>query len=756
MPPASPEPHTRMFFPTRLLLPAAILSAVSGMLWAAPAKPVPSKNTPAKAAELDLRLEVARQWEEKGEYDKAVQELRLYLSEHPENTAGIYARVGGLRLKQGNFKLAGENFKIALAKDPNLADARAGLALAYEKQGDKAKADEERKKLAAMAGPRPSPNPGPAEKAPIAAPSPGSASREPASTGQAGGPASTGPVPNGAAHDVTVDEPAQGQTGKPVAAAAAKPASPSDAGEAGFAPALDSGTSKGPEGIYADKDFLAALDLYKAGKLDAMAEPLRRCLSRHPGHPGAYYLGGVMRYDKGELAKALFNFKRAAGYPDRGFNSHFYMGRIYQRQERFPAAAAEYKEYLKTTPSAAGRKQAEGYLAQMGEGSPAAQAEAGKEHPEAAPGPAAPAAGKQSGSALKESTAKEAAHEGSRETAHATAEGKAPESETPAAKPKTPPAPVPPSEAKALVMGQDGGFLFLIPDPESASGKKLREAHTLVKNDRFEKAIDALKEVMLGYGGSDNASAAALDLASVYLQLGLWDQARERAADHLGQGPRDSVKYCDAARYFSALAQLGLKDGDKAEKELLGIKPGSPHGPTQDEVEYRLTQAGALAQDPKKWSGYLEKAYSHAKDPARKAGYARDMGGLHAKYGALDKAMGWYGKAGTECKAQKDSVLDALCSEVGLRQADLAYRKKDWKGAMAQYRKFVAQWPTHKESAWAHYQMANIYKASGNFESALNEYKRVIDNYPDSYWASQAKWKREDAIWRKEYEEVLD
>jgi hypothetical protein len=38
----------------------------------------------------------------------------------------------------------------------------------------------------------------------------------------------------------------------------------------------------------------------------------------------------------------------------------------------------------------------------------------------------------------------------------------------------------------------------------------------------------------------------------------------------------------------------------------------------------------------------------------------------------------------------------------------------------------------------------------------LNEYKRVIDNYPESYWASQAKWKREDTIWKKEYEEVLD
>jgi tetratricopeptide (TPR) repeat protein len=430
-------------------------------------------------------------------------------------------------------------------------------------------------------------------------------------------------------------------------------------------------------------------------------------------------------------------------------------------------------------------------MAQMGEGSPSAAGEGGKEQPSAsaskepaahaapaskdpaghaaaaataaaATAAAATAAGKPSGSALKETTAKEAAHETGGHGGDAP--GKGPESPgeakagNPEAKPKSAPAPVPPSEAKALVLGQDGSFLFLIPDPESASGKKLREAHSLVKNDRFEKAIGALKEVMLGYGGSDNALAAGLDLASVYLQLGLWEQARERAADHLGPaaGSRDSAKYYDAAQYLSALAHLGLKDGDKAEKALLKIKPGSSNGPAREEIEYRLAQAGALVQDPKKWSTYLDKAFANAKDPLRKAGYARDMGNLQAKYGAVDKAMGWYGKAGAECKDPKDSVLAALCAEVHLRQADLAFRKKDWKGAMAQYRKFAAQWPGHKESPWVHYQMANIYKLSGNLESALNEYKRVIDNYPDSYWASQAKWKREDAIWRKEYEEVLD
>lgn len=686
----------------------------------APPRPAPASRIGADTASpkspgIDLRLEVARQWEAKGEYDKAVQELRLYLSEHPENPGPIYARVGGLRLKQGNYKLAGENFKIALAKDPALADARAGLILAYEKQGEKAKADEERKKLAAMTG----------------AKSPPKAQAEPM-------PAAAAAKPAAAPDDLP---PPPVENGSAVAIAS---------GDEAFSPALDSVSSKGAEGIYADKDFLAALEAYKAGKLDAMAAPLRRCLSRHPGHPGAFYLGGVMRFDKGEYAKALFNFKRALAYPDRGFNAHYYMGRIYQKQERFPQAETEFHDYLKSTRSPAGRKQAEAFLAQMGDSNASAT-------------PGAPAAAKAPATAeLKETTAKDAAHEsGETEGAGGPAgkDGKpAASAKAAPAQPaaKAPPQPVPPSEAKALVLGRDGGFLFLIPDPESASGKKLREAHLLAKNDKFEKAIAALKEVMLGYGGSDNAQAAGLDLASIYLQLGLWDQAGGRAADQAGAGPQDSAKFHAAAQYLAALAALGMKDGEKAEKALLKIKPGAPDGPAQEEIDYRLAQAGALQNDPKKSAGYLEKGYANSKDPARKAGYARDLGGLHAKYGALDKALAWYGKASGECQDPKDSALADLCAEVKLRMADLAFRKKDWKGAMAQYRQFAAKWPGHKDAAWVHYQMANIYKTTGNLESALNEYKRVIDNYPDSYWASQAKWKREDAIWRKEYEEVLD
>src|SRR4051812_4236877 len=100
----------------------------------------------AKGKADDVRLQVAGQWADKGEYDKAVQEYRLYLSEHPDSPE-IYGKVGAIRLKQGNFKLASENFKIALGKNPDLADVRENLATAYEKAGEKDKAVDEWRRL---------------------------------------------------------------------------------------------------------------------------------------------------------------------------------------------------------------------------------------------------------------------------------------------------------------------------------------------------------------------------------------------------------------------------------------------------------------------------------------------------------------------------------------------------------------------------------------------------------------------------------
>ncbi len=702
-------------------------------------------GTAARGADRDedMRLVEAKRWSDKGEFDKAVQELRMYLNEHPDAT-DIYARIGGLRFKQGNYKLAGENFKLALAKHPDLVDARQGLAEAYEKTGEKAKAAETWRQVAETSK-------DPAKKKAAAL-----RSKELSHQAQSDAPGAHEGATSGSSNKpVTLGDGASASTSTSLSPS---PSSSSSSSDSPFSPAMDSSAAKPAQGIYADKDFQDALRSYRDKHPEAAQASLRKCLSKNPNHPGAFYLGGVIRYEHGELGKAAYNFKRSVDYPDRGYNAFFYLGRIYQKQERISEAVKSYEKYLPLTKSETGKRQVEGYLAQLrGPGeSVKNQADTkknplqaksqekggqksavkGVENPEAKAGK--PEVGPEGGEIVDGGETDSVSTKAKKIKATGLEEMNA------AARAVKP-------EGPAQVLGQNGTFFFLTPDAGAASGKILSEAYELCRKEKFEKAITKLQETAMTYGGTDNARAAKLDLASIDLRLGLWKNALEQIADFTTG--KDSSKFSDAASYLSAMAHLGLKDGESAEKALLKIKPGSAYAPTQEEVDFRLAQTGELLKDSKKWSTYLETALASAKDPLRKAQSAQQLGYLHAKYGNSDKAAEYFKRSMVECR---DSALAALCAESQLRLGDMAYRKKDWKGAMGQYRIFAGKYPNHKESAWVHYQMANIYKATNNFESALNEYKRVIDNYPDSYWASQAKWKREDTIWQKEYEEVLD
>ena len=42
-----------------------------------------------------------------------------------------------------------------------------------------------------------------------------------------------------------------------------------------------------------------------------------------------------------------------------------------------------------------------------------------------------------------------------------------------------------------------------------------------------------------------------------------------------------------------------------------------------------------------------------------------------------------------------------------------------------------------------------------NWDGGFEAFNSVIKKYPDDYWARQAKFKMEDAIWEHEYKAVL-
>jgi tetratricopeptide (TPR) repeat protein len=241
-----------------------------------------------------------------------------------------------------------------------------------------------------------------------------------------------------------------------------------------------------------------------------------------------------------------------------------------------------------------------------------------------------------------------------------------------------------------------------------------------------------------------------LNLAALYLQLGLWEQAAAQAGDYLEQ--RRGGRFERYARYLKALALIGQSKGRDAEELLLSVRAGHGFGPPAEEVAYHLARAAESLGDRKREAAYLAQAEKNFKDPARLLWIRQRLGQFWAQQGDGVKATHYYRRSLEPCG---DSAFAEPCAESSLRLADSEFRR-DPRQALAVYGEILRRYPQHKEASWAQYQVGNIHKSLGDWEAALNAYRRVIDNYPYSYWAAQAKWQTEDAVWRKEYEGVLD
>jgi|GEM_PF-4322189 len=487
------------------------------------------------------------------------------------------------------------------------------------------------------------------------------------------------------------------------------------------------GQSGNDDPKYRDEDFLAAIKAYREGRKPEAQVFLRKVLGRYPGHPGAYYLGGVIRYEDGEMGKASFNFKRSFNYPERGHNAHFYMGRIYQKGGKNKDAIREYADYIRLTPSQEGRERAKKLLEELqavvGKEEEPIQARASVEKKKAAAEPAIPEA--------KSPLEAGGVHEGA----------------------------VPVQTAVRQYSLEDG-FLFLIPDSLSGASRKMTQAHAYYRRNRLQAAVQALKEVIRDYPGTENAEVARLDLAAIYLKLELWAEARNQLEGFISGLQETSRRYAPLAYYLLGRGHLGEGNSEaahQAERYFLKVETGLPFAPSAAEVAWQLALAGELQDDLANRAGYYAKALALQPGGFRQI-YLELHSGLHeAQYGKAAAAAGHFQKAMALCqKGPSDTAALPLCVEAEVRRADMAFRQKDWKTALGLYQGFLKSHPQAQDSPWAQYQIGNAHKAQGSYEQALQDYARVIDNFPDSYWAAQANWQREDTIWQKEFSEVLN
>lgn len=672
-----------------------------------------------QAEDGELRLRIARKLADQGQLSQALQEVHLHLAEHPESGAAY--RLGGeLLLKMGKKEEAAESYRKALAKDPQDKEAQQGVMAASGK----------------MTG-----------TAPAAAKAEAS-TKKPAAKAEASGSKQAKSGEN------------QHSEAKVAETKAEMPKGEASKGETLKADA----PGKVSDPKYEDKDFKAAIELYREGKKEKAQEKLRRVLGQYPGHAGAYYLGGVIRYEAGEWSKAAYNFKRSFAYPDRGYNAHYYLGRIYQKAGRSDEAIREFEAYAESTPSPDGKEKAQKWIAELRslpDKSAGAQATEAKDKPKAKA---------QDENAMEPSslaTGEPEAHDQAGKEAPAQAAGEPHRAEPVVAAPPDTEKVETHSESHEVApvvssvsgLPMEDGFLFLIADSLSPSGRKMAQAHAYYRRERLEPTVQTLKETVRDFPGTENADIARLDLAAVYLRMQLGKEALNQLDAFAGGSPERNRKYFSLAYYLFGRAHLlgdNAEGAIQAERYFLKLQPDQVFGPSAAERDWQLAKCGEKIPDMQKRAAYFAQALATNKSGYRNI-YLHLRSGLHeAQFGKPARAMAEFEAAQKTCLAAPVPEAKALCVEAQVRTADMSFRQKDWKGAMERYQAFVKAHGDAPDLPWAWYQIGNVHKAQARYDLALNAYQRVIDNFPDSYWAAQAKWQREDAIWQKEYAEVLD
>lgn len=577
-----------------------------------------------------LRFERARQLASVGKTEEALQEYRAILLDDPENAAA-YFEAGKVRQQQGKWGAAAQNFNLSLQRNPDFWDAAEALALSYQQMGQKEKALATWRKLV--------------DRAPTEYKSRANKNMETTlGVHQADAPSRPSPVSSGA------------------------------------------GSHR-----YDSPEFVEGVAQYQAGKWSKSLESWRKVLSMDAKNPGAFYYAGVCRYNLGEYDKAEYNLMKSFAYPDKGFNAHYYLARIYEKRKAFDKARAQYESYIAKTTNPEGRKDAEKRLAAL------------------------PGAGTVAAKPLVQSVP----------------DSLAPKDSLPASLPN-------PERVETL----STGILFPLGSLTGQGATELQAALKSAQAKDYNQAIESLKSVRLLYPGTPNALASGFALCALYRYLGLSDNLRVLSASILREDV--SEPYRSGLGYLLATALKDLGELGAARSVLDSGKVDLALGPTAAQANLLQGQIAELQKAEKDVPTHLEKAIQSEKDPLKRADLRLRLGQTLLRQGMQTNAEKAFEGLLESCSA----YTAEQCRKAHYALGDMYYQGKSWDKALLQYKKATDTYVDPDDSPWGLYQIGNIYRKKQMFSDAVKAYEALIQKFPTSYWADQARWNREDVIWR--------
>jgi tetratricopeptide (TPR) repeat protein len=468
------------------------------------------------------------------------------------------------------------------------------------------------------------------------------------------------------------------------------------------APPVTEVMSGPPQDTKAAEAFKRALTYYERQQYDTMLVALREMLAYEPGFLGGYYYGGIARFHLGDFDKAATNFALAKDYREPSYAGALCLGKWYGQQKRYNNAVTELSRYIKFSNCEAGKKEARVLLAAY--------------------------------ERLKAVPAEKKTKALSGDAAAAVPE-KPVENEV---------------EKTALEVRIDTLLSMVSVDTLSDAGQKLLSGIREFQAGNYDNAIREFKKTLASYPTGSVAVQCLYNCGICYCKLRLFKEAENQFQQILERyGHHELAAQALFLKAFTFLERKDISSAEAAFRQFL--QKYRDHGWRGKGWEKLGDIYGELEQPKKALDAYAQ-ALSSAVSCPDQVSVLFKLGSMYVAVGNLARAYASYDSAiarGERCNAYR-RVPDSY-----YRIADEKYKAKDYTGALGYYTKAVRKYPSFQETPWGLFQIGTIHKNGRRYREAIDTYKELIKRYPEDYWAKQAQWKYDDAVWENQYNATL-
>ncbi|MGM0462511.1 MAG: tetratricopeptide repeat protein [Fibrobacterota bacterium] len=613
-----------------------------------------------------ISYRLGQQYKEAGNNEMALSEFHRVIATYPEHYNAHYS-IGEIQKEQGLYEHAEHSFKSALRYNPGWVDAYKQLARVYELQGDTEAAVEILQEAEGEARED--------EREEIQETIDSLVRR----TGE------EDPPKEDAQQEEVSDEPVR----------AAEDASDG----------TEVDTREVPPG--ARDELQKAIDLYRTGVregdnafLHEAIEHVRSAIALHPGYPGAYYYGGVIRRRLGQDDMARVNFEKALSDPEKGYNAHFYLGRIYGEKQEYETAIEHLQDYVELTDYQPGIREAQ---------------------------------------SLMENYEQEIAEEEEEKLRAETDMYRKPIEDEMRALPKQ-------QRFTPYEIRIDTLLTMVMVDSTTDEGQDMLQGYRNYEDNKIDRSIEAFYDVLETYGTGQAAEFSTYNIGVGRMLLRDWDGAVEAFQQYRNRFPRGSLS--EKAEFFSALASYEMGDYERGENMFRRYLSTYPEGEFTAKAYEKMGDIHRRMDRQNQALAAYEKAVTVADTPADRMYALYKKGTLYEELNNRDDAVAVF--RDVIDTGEEAEIYDRV-PQAYYKTADLLYQNERYDAAEEYYTKAIRLFPDYPDTPWGLFQRGNIKRRQKEFDEAVEIYEQIMVDYPDDYWAEQAQWRKKNTIWEYQY-----